>query len=139
MAGIGVMADDARWMRRAIALAPRGIGHVNPNPLVGAVIVRDGRLLGEGAHERFGSLHAERNALADCARRGNDPAGATAYVTLEPCSHTGHQPPCVDALIDARIARVVVGWRAFAPRGSTSMRTCCARNATRSTLSSSTT
>ena len=111
MAGTDGTADDARWMHRAIALAPRGIGHVNPNPLVGAVIVRDGRLLGEGAHERFGSLHAERNALADCARRGNDPAGATAYVTLEPCSHTGHQPPCVDALIDARIARVVVGSR----------------------------
>lgn len=82
---------------------------MDPNPQVGCVIVRGGRIIGEGWHGRFGGLHAEREALADCARRGEDARGATAYVTLEPCSHTGKQPPCADALVDAGIARVVVG------------------------------
>lgn len=123
-------ADDARFMRRAIELAWRGWGWTNPNPLVGCVLVRDGRIIGEGWHERCGQAHAERNALADCARRAADGAaeperadvdaadpargharGATAYVTLEPCCHTGKQPPCTEALIDAGVARVVVGSR----------------------------
>ena len=123
-------ADDARFMRRAIELAWRGWGWTNPNPLVGCVLVRDGRIIGEGWHERCGQAHAERNALADCARRAADdvaeaesteadvadPArgharGATAYVTLEPCCHTGKQPPCTEALIAAGVARVVVGSR----------------------------
>lgn len=96
-------------MGRAIALARLGSGWVNPNPQVGCVIVRDGTIIGEGYHHRFGQLHAEREALADCRARGNDPQGATAYVTLEPCDHTGKTPPCTDALIEAGIAEVVIG------------------------------
>ena len=96
-------------MLHALALARRGEGRVNPNPLVGAVVVRDGRVIGEGWHTAFGNLHAEREALADCRRRGEDPRGATVYVTLEPCCHTGKTPPCTDALLEARVARVVVG------------------------------
>lgn len=82
---------------------------MNPNPQVGCVLVRDGSVIGEGWHVRFGGLHAERQALADCELRGQTAEGATAYVTLEPCSHTGKQPPCADALIEAGVARVVVG------------------------------
>ena len=80
-----------------------------PNPLVGAVVVQDGRVLGEGWHACFGEQHAERNALDDCAARGVDTHGATLYVTLTPCCHTGKQPPCTDAILGAGIARVVVG------------------------------
>lgn len=93
-------------MNRAIELAARGVGRVNPNPLVGAVIVKDNRVIGEGWHEYFGGLHAERNAFANCS--GN-PEGATLYVTLEPCCHYGKTPPCTEAVIEHRIARVVVG------------------------------
>lgn len=100
---------DARFMRRALELAARGVGRTNPNPLVGAVIVRDGRVIGEGWHACYGREHAERAALADCKRRGEDPCGATVYVTLEPCAHQGKQPPCADALVEAGVARVVVG------------------------------
>ena len=99
---------DEAYMRRAIALAKTAAGWTNPNPLVGAVIVKDGRIIGEGCHERYGQLHAERNALAACSE---SPEGATMYVTLEPCSHFGKQPPCADALVKAGIARVVVGSR----------------------------
>jgi diaminohydroxyphosphoribosylaminopyrimidine deaminase/5-amino-6-(5-phosphoribosylamino)uracil reductase len=81
---------------------------VSPNPLVGAVIVRDGEIIGEGFHAELGGLHAERAALADAARRGEDVAGATLYVTQEPCAHHGRQPPCSDAVIEADIARVVI-------------------------------
>lgn len=102
---------DVRYMERAMELACKGAGFTNPNPLVGCVIVRDGRVLGEGFHERYGEAHAEVNALADCVRRGESPAGATAYVTLEPCAHQGKQPPCADALLAAGVARVVVGSR----------------------------
>ena len=87
-------------------LALKGIGWVNPNPLVGAVIVRDGRIIAEGWHERCGGLHAERNAFKHCTE---DPAGATMYVTLEPCCHYGKTPPCTEAIIEHRIGRVVVG------------------------------
>lgn len=99
-------SNDEYYMRRAIELAFRGSGWVNPNPLVGAVIVRDGRIIGEGWHTAFGQPHAERHALARCTE---DPQGATIYVTLEPCCHTGKQPPCTEALIEAGIARVVMG------------------------------
>ena len=75
--------------------------------MVGAVVVRDGRIIGMGHHKKFGGLHAEREALADCRRRGEDPRGATIYVTLEPCCHHGKQPPCTDALVEAGIARVI--------------------------------
>lgn len=97
---------DKEYMRRAISLAVRGIGAVNPNPLVGAVIVRDGRVIAEGWHERYGGLHAERNAFGNCTE---DAEGATMYVTLEPCCHYGKTPPCANAVIEHKIARVVVG------------------------------
>lgn len=96
-------------MRRAIELAKKGSGHVNPNPLVGAVIVRDGEIIGEGYHECYGQLHAERNAIANAKKRGNSLEGSTIYVTLEPCCHYGKTPPCTEAIIEEKIARVVVG------------------------------
>ena len=99
-------AQDLDFMHRALSLAARGAGPVNPNPLVGAVLVRDGRIIGEGYHAYFGGPHAERDALAHCTE---DPAGATLYVTLEPCCHYGKTPPCTDAILEHRIARVVVG------------------------------
>jgi diaminohydroxyphosphoribosylaminopyrimidine deaminase / 5-amino-6-(5-phosphoribosylamino)uracil reductase len=99
---------DNDFLLRAITLAEGGRGRVSPNPLVGAMIVRDGRVIGEGFHAALGDLHAERAALADCRNRGEDPAGATMYVTLEPCAHQGRQPPCVEAILEAGIARVVI-------------------------------
>lgn len=104
-----MLSKDETYMQRAIEIAARGEGRVSPNPLVGAVIVKNGRVIGEGAHERCGDLHAERNALKDCQARGEDPFGATIYVTLEPCCHQGRQPPCTSAILEAGIARVVVG------------------------------
>ncbi len=101
-----VTEQDIEFMRHAMELAARGRGWVNPNPLVGAVIVRDGRILAEGWHERYGGLHAERNAFENCKE---DTAGATMYVTLEPCCHYGKTPPCTEAVIGHGIARVVVG------------------------------
>ena len=100
---------EEKYMRRAIELAKKGSGHVNPNPLVGAVIVRDGEILGEGYHECYGQLHAERNAIANAKKRGNSLEGSTIYVTLEPCCHYGKTPPCTEAIIEEKIARVVVG------------------------------
>ena len=95
-------------LRRALELAEGGRGRVSPNPLVGAVIVRDGEVVGEGFHAEVGGLHAERAALEDCRSRGVDPAGSTMYVTLEPCAHQGRQPPCVEVILEAGIARVVI-------------------------------
>ena len=108
--------QDEQYMRRAIELAKAGEGWVHPNPLVGAVIVKDGRLIGEGYHRRYGELHAERNAIADAKRRAGDSAaealsGATIYVTLEPCCHHGKTPPCTEAIIENGIRRVVIGSR----------------------------
>ena len=100
---------EEKYMRRAIELAKKGSGHVNPNPLVGAVIVRDGEIIGEGYHECYGQLHAERNAIANAKKRGNSLEGRTIYVTLEPCWHYGKTPPCTEAIIEEKIARVVVG------------------------------
>lgn len=97
---------DSDWMLRAVSFAERDIGFVNPNPLVGCAIVRDERVIGVGWHERFGELHAERNALKNCTE---DPRGAVMYVTLEPCCHYGKNPPCTEAVIAAGISRVVVG------------------------------
>jgi len=97
------------YMRRAIELALRGTGAVNPNPRVGAVIVKDGKIIGEGYHRRYGDLHAERDALRDAAERGSDVSGAEIYVTLEPCCHHGKQPPCTEAIIASGITRVYVG------------------------------
>lgn len=103
-----VTATDQAHLRRALELAERGRGRVSPNPLVGAVVVKDGKIIGEGYHAELGGLHAERAALADCRERGEDPAGATMYVTLEPCAHQGRQPPCVEAVLEAGIGRVVI-------------------------------
>ncbi len=101
------MPDARNMLDLAARLALRAAGDVEPNPMVGAVIVRDGVAIGLGHHRRFGGLHAEREALADCHRRGHDPRGSTVFVTLEPCCHHGKQPPCTDALIEAGVARVV--------------------------------
>src|SRR3954451_4297360 len=98
---------DQGHLQRALELAESGRGRVSPNPLVGAVIVRDGRVIGEGFHAELGGLHAERAALGDCESRGEDARGATMYVSLEPCAHQGRQPPCADAVRDAGIARLV--------------------------------
>jgi diaminohydroxyphosphoribosylaminopyrimidine deaminase / 5-amino-6-(5-phosphoribosylamino)uracil reductase len=98
---------DEQMMCRAIRLAMNGRGRVEPNPMVGCVIVKDGRVIGEGYHQQFGGPHAEPNALAACTE---SPERATAYVTLEPCCHTNKKtPPCVPALIAAKVARVVTG------------------------------
>ncbi len=97
-------ADDDIWMRRALDLAEQGRGHVEPNPLVGAVVVREGRLVGEGWHQEYGGPHAEVHALTAA---GEAARGATLYVTLEPCCHHGKTPPCTDAVLRAGIARVV--------------------------------
>jgi len=96
---------DLRHLRRAIELAERARGHTSPNPLVGAVVVRGDTVIGEGFHARAGEPHAERMALASCQE---EPAGATMYVSLEPCCHTGRTPPCTTAITEAGIARVVV-------------------------------
>ena len=96
---------DARHLRRAIELASEARGMTSPNPLVGAVVVKSGRVIGEGFHSAAGRPHAEREALAACEE---DPAGATMYVSLEPCAHEGRTPPCTDAIVAAGIRRVVV-------------------------------
>ena len=100
-------AADESFLRRAIRLAMNGRGAVEPNPMVGCVIVKEGRIIGEGFHGRYGGPHAEPTALSACSE---DPRGATAYVTLEPCCHLDKQtPPCVPRLIEAGIARCVIG------------------------------
>lgn len=103
------MEEDIRYMRLAMELAEQGRGWTNPNPVVGAVVVKEGKIIGKGFHERYGELHAERNALADCVKRGENPKEATIYVTLEPCCHHGKTPPCTEAILEAGIKRVVVG------------------------------
>ncbi len=96
--------DDRRHMSRALELARLGEGFVEPNPMVGAVVVRDGRIVGEGWHQVFGGPHAERRALADA---GEEARGATLFVTLEPCCHTGKTPPCTESILEAGVTRVV--------------------------------
>jgi diaminohydroxyphosphoribosylaminopyrimidine deaminase / 5-amino-6-(5-phosphoribosylamino)uracil reductase len=105
MSGQTSTVSDELYLMRAIELAERARGRTSPNPLVGAVIVKDGRVLGEGWHHAAGQPHAEREALAACR---DAPAGATMYVSLEPCCHEGRTPPCTDAIAEAGIARVVV-------------------------------
>ena len=110
------MEQDAFYMRQAMELAEKGRGATNPNPVVGAVVVKEGRIIGSGYHAKYGELHAERNALLDCQRRGEDAKGATIYVTLEPCCHYGKTPPCTEAILEAGISRVVVGARDSNPK-----------------------
>ncbi len=102
-----VTDTDKLHLARAIELAGRGVGAVKPNPVVGAVIAREGEVLGEGWHERFGAAHAEVNAIEACGMA--DLAGATLYVSLEPCCHEGKTPPCTEAIVQAGLGRVVVG------------------------------
>lgn len=97
---------DEFYMKRALELAVKGIGMVNPNPMVGAVIVKDNKVIGEGFHEKYGHAHAERNAVKNAVE---DIEGATVYVTLEPCAHYGKTPPCVDLLIEKKVRKVVIG------------------------------
>ena len=106
--GSAASEEDVGFMSEALALAGRGLGLASPNPLVGAVVVADGRTVGEGWHEGPGTAHAEVMALAGAGDRAN---GATLYVTLEPCSHHGRTPPCAPAVVHAGIARVVVAMR----------------------------
>jgi diaminohydroxyphosphoribosylaminopyrimidine deaminase / 5-amino-6-(5-phosphoribosylamino)uracil reductase len=97
---------DIKYMKRALDLAKKGIGYTSPNPLVGAVIVKDGKVIGEGYHEVYGSHHAEVNAFKNATE---DVEGATMYVTLEPCSHYGKTPPCANAIVEKKIKKVVIG------------------------------
>ena len=103
------MNGDREFMLEALALAKMGWGTTNPNPMVGAVIVRDGKIIGRGFHRKAGEAHAEINALNDVKRRNIDPRGATIYVTLEPCSTYGRTPPCTEAIIANGLSRVVIG------------------------------
>jgi diaminohydroxyphosphoribosylaminopyrimidine deaminase/5-amino-6-(5-phosphoribosylamino)uracil reductase len=103
------MSDDVRFMRLALRLARRGLGRTSPNPMVGAVLVRSGKIIGQGWHHRAGEPHAEIEALNDARRRNTSQRGATLYVTLEPCCTHGRTPPCTDAIVTAGIKRVVVG------------------------------
>ena len=97
------------YLRQALGLARRGYGTTSPNPMVGAVLVKGGKIIGRGWHRRAGLPHAEIEALRDAQKRGHNPRGATLYVTLEPCCTHGRTPPCTDAIIAAGIKRVVVG------------------------------
>src|SRR5277367_39207 len=103
----GFLVNDRRYLARALELARLGIGLTLPNPRVGAVLVRGGRIIGEGWHRRAGGPHAEVNAVADAKKRGHSVAGATLYVTLEPCSTHGRTPPCTGVILREKIARVV--------------------------------
>lgn len=104
------MLSDAIYMQRAIELAMRGAGYVAPNPLVGAVLVHDGRIIGEGWHESYGAAHAEVNCLQSVKEEDRDLiASSVLYVTLEPCSHFGKTPPCADMIVEKNIQKVVIG------------------------------
>ena len=102
------MTVDERFMAQALGLAKRAYGRTSPNPMVGAVLVREGQVIGRGWHHKAGAPHAEVEALADAARRGHAVAGATIYVTMEPCCTYGRTPPCTEALMRAGVSRVVV-------------------------------
>lgn len=101
-----VVKDKEYYMKLALELAKKGGGMVNPNPQVGAIIVKNDKIIGEGYHEQYGQAHAERSALSSCIE---SPQGADMYVTLEPCAHQGRQPPCFKAIIDNKIKRVIIG------------------------------
>lgn len=97
------------YMKMAIELSKKGEGFTNPNPLVGAVIVKDDKILGVGYHKKYGENHAEINAFLDATEKGNDVKDASIYVTLEPCSHYGKTPPCVDSIIENKLSKVIIG------------------------------
>ena len=101
--------SDSDYMRYALELASRARGMTNPNPMVGAVLVKDGRIIGEGYHHRAGEPHAEVNAFLDAEQRGEDTLDATIYVTLEPCSSYGRTPPCTERILKSGVKRVVIG------------------------------
>ncbi len=101
--------NDEEYMRLAIELAKKGIGQVNPNPLVGAVIVKDQQIIGRGYHQKYGEPHAEPNAIKNAIENGKNIVGATMYVVLEPCCHQGKTPPCTQAVIESGIKKVVIG------------------------------
>lgn len=101
-----IMEQGENYMRYALELAKKGIGYVNPNPLVGAVLVKENQIIGEGYHKKFGGLHAEREAFQNTKKSAN---GATLYVTLEPCCHYGKTPPCTDVIIESGVSKVVIG------------------------------
>lgn len=103
-----MQTHEEKMMGAALKLARRGIGSVEPNPAVGCVIARAGRIIGQGYHKQYGEAHAEVNALTDCRRSGADPKDATVYVTLEPCCHQGKTGPCTDALVRAGVSTVVM-------------------------------
>ena len=101
-----IVEQEENYMKYALELAKKGMGYVNPNPLVGAVLVKENRMIGEGYHKEFGGLHAEREAFQN-TRESAD--GATLYVTLEPCCHYGKTPPCTDIIIESGVSKVVIG------------------------------
>lgn len=103
---VNIMEQEENYMRYALELAKKGIGYVNPNPLVGAVLVKENQIIGEGYHKKFGGLHAEREAFQNTKESAN---GATLYVTLEPCCHYGKTPPCTDVIIESGVSKVVIG------------------------------
>jgi diaminohydroxyphosphoribosylaminopyrimidine deaminase/5-amino-6-(5-phosphoribosylamino)uracil reductase len=100
--------QDRRFMARALELARQGLGQVEPNPAVGAVLVRGGQIIGQGYHHQFGGPHAEVDALENARQNGENPKNATLYVTLEPCCHFGKTPPCTQAIIEAGVGKVIV-------------------------------
>jgi diaminohydroxyphosphoribosylaminopyrimidine deaminase/5-amino-6-(5-phosphoribosylamino)uracil reductase len=103
-----VSSEDTKYMRMALKLAARGFGTVEPNPMAGCVIVKSNQVIGKGFHRKFGEPHAEISAIEDCQNIGAKPAGATMYITLEPCCHHGKTGPCTEAIIKAKPARVFV-------------------------------
>ncbi|MHC4265495.1 MAG: bifunctional diaminohydroxyphosphoribosylaminopyrimidine deaminase/5-amino-6-(5-phosphoribosylamino)uracil reductase RibD [Planctomycetota bacterium] len=102
------MTFDEKIMLKALKLAKKGIGSVEPNPAVGAFLVKGGKVIGKGYHKKFGLAHAEINAIEDCKKKGSDPSGSVLYVILEPCSHHGKTPPCTDTIIKAGISKVFI-------------------------------
>ncbi len=105
------MNNDEQFMEKCIELALKGIGSVSPNPLVGSVIVEDGKIIGQGYHKKYGEAHAEVNAVLDAKKNGFEIKGSTIYVNLEPCSHPGKTAPCADLLVSEKVGSVVIGMK----------------------------
>lgn len=103
------MTTDEKFMQQCIELALKGAGNVSPNPMVGCVIVKNGKIIAEGYHKKYGEYHAERNAINSALRKGINLKGAELYVNLEPCAHTGKTPPCADYIVQHKFKRVVIG------------------------------